>query len=186
MAKFISIFYKRRNSVNRGFLILLYNSLIYPHLTYCNTVVHWSKNIIGFNLQNTEKIVRIITFSNGREHCAPLLKSCNKLKIIDINRNMTSILVYRSLFSPEHPGSDLFGVYNGAYNTRFSCKRLFPACSQTILDRLGITNRGPQIYNDIQCHCKSTGSMDLFKLTLTLFHLACPYGIVKQKISILI
>ena len=38
MAKFITIFYKIRNGVNRDSLILLYNSLIYQHLTYCNTV----------------------------------------------------------------------------------------------------------------------------------------------------
>ena len=84
MAKFISIFYKIINSVNRGSLILSFNSLIYLHLTYCNKhcVVHWSKNIIGFNSQNTVRIVRILTFSNRREHSAPLFKSCNMLKIL--------------------------------------------------------------------------------------------------------
>ena len=76
--------------------------------------MHWNKNTIGFNSQNTEKIERIISFCNREEHSAPLCKSCNMLKILDINRYMKSKCVYRSLFSPRHPGSYLFGVYNGA------------------------------------------------------------------------
>ena len=91
MAKFISIFYKIRNSANRYSLILLYYSLIYPHLTYCNTV--WctgARTPLDSIHKIQKKIVRIITFSNRRQHSVPLLKSCNMLKILDIKRYMTS------------------------------------------------------------------------------------------------
>ena len=121
MAKFISIFYKTTNSVNRDSLIFLHNSLVYPHLTYCNTV--WctgARTPLDSIHKIQKKIVRIITFSNRREHSAPLLKFCTMLKILDNNRYRTSIFVYRTLFSPGHSRSDLFVVYNGAYNTRFA------------------------------------------------------------------
>ena len=96
------------------------------------------------------------------------------LKILDIDRCMTSIFVNRSLFSPGHPGSDLFGVYNGAYNTRFDDEgRLIVPRVLTNHSRQAITNRGPQIYNDIQCHCKSSGSIDLLKLTLKNIYSDC-------------
>ena len=86
---------------------------------------------------------------------------------------MTSIFVYRSLFSPGHPGSDLFGVYNGAYNTRFADEgRLIVPRVLTNHSRQAVTYRGPQIYNDIQCHCKSSCSIDLFKLTLKIYLLS--------------
>ena len=61
-------------------------------------------------------------------------------------------------------------MYNGAYNTRFAdeCRLIVP-CVLTNYSRQAITYRGPQIYNDIQCHCESSGSIDLFKLTLKIY-----------------
>ena len=53
---------------------------------YCNTV--WctgAKSPLDSIHKIQKKIARIITFSNRREHSAPLLKSCNMLKILDIN-----------------------------------------------------------------------------------------------------
>ena len=70
---------------------MLYNSLVYPHLTNCNSV--WSsgpKTTIGKLFIAQKKIVRAITFNKSKDHSAPLMKSCNMLNIFDINRYMVS------------------------------------------------------------------------------------------------
>ena len=48
----------------------------------------------------------------------------------------------------------------------------FPISVLTNHSRQAITYRGTQIHNDIQCNCKSSGSIDLFKLTLKRYLLS--------------
>ena len=61
--------------------IILYNSLILPHISYC--IMTW-----GFQHQRIDKLmkkgIRIITLSKYNSHTAPLFKMCNILKVKDI------------------------------------------------------------------------------------------------------
>ena len=88
ISKFIFIFYKVRK-------LMLYNSLVYPHLTYCNSV--WCsgpKTTIGKLLIDQKEIVRAIIFIKSKDHSAPLMKSCNMLNIFNINKYIVSTFVY--------------------------------------------------------------------------------------------
>ena len=42
-----------------------------------------------------KKIVIAITFSKSMDHSAPLMKSCNMLNILDINKSLISTFVYK-------------------------------------------------------------------------------------------
>ena len=66
--KFISIFYRVRKVLTREALVMLYNSLAYPHLTYCNFV--WRsgpKTTIG-KLLLLRKNCESYHFSNSKDH----------------------------------------------------------------------------------------------------------------------
>ena len=78
----VGIISQIRHYVPRSILILLYNSLILPQISYCleiwgNTYYSLLKPI--FHLQ--KKVVRLITFSDIHAHTAPLFQ---KLKILDV------------------------------------------------------------------------------------------------------
>ena len=82
---------------------MLYNSLVYPHLTYCNSV--WCsvpKTTIGKLFIAQKKIMRAITFSKSKDHSAPLMKSGNMLKTFGINKYIVSSLVYKCVIKEEY------------------------------------------------------------------------------------
>ena len=67
ISKFISIFYRVRKVLTGEALVMLYNSLVYPHLTYCNSV--WCsgpKTTIAKLFIAQKKIVRAIIFSMSK------------------------------------------------------------------------------------------------------------------------
>jgi len=76
-------------------LLILYNTMIYPFLTYCNTI--WASTYATrlqsiFRIQ--KKIVRIVTFSNLKDDSRPLFESLKILDIYKLNTCLTALFMY--------------------------------------------------------------------------------------------
>ena len=83
----VGIISQLRHFVPKSTLLLLYNSLILPHISYCLEIWgHTNSSFLNPILLLQKKIVRLITFSDYRAHSAPLFK---QLGILDINNLCT-------------------------------------------------------------------------------------------------
>ena len=80
-SRFIGILHKLKYTIPIHIRLLLYNSMILPHLNYCLTV--W-----GFNCQRIwklqKRVIRIIYLSRYNAHTDPLFKRLKLLKIMDL------------------------------------------------------------------------------------------------------
>ena len=97
--KSIGIIKKISGLISQNALRILYYSLIYPHLSYCNLV--WASTY-PTNLQKLliyqKKIARIATFSDYLAPFAPLFRKLNLLSIHDILQ--TCIFIYKYTYLP--------------------------------------------------------------------------------------
>ena len=93
----IGILCKARKVFDMSILLTLYNSLIFPHLTYCIEVWGMAAVIYFDSLFKIQKkIVRIIKSVPSRTHCRPLFQ---ELKILPLNSIYKySILVFMFKF----------------------------------------------------------------------------------------
>ncbi len=86
ISKAIGVIYRSRFTLSSTTKLSLYYTLIYPYLTYCNSV--WSSTYVS-NLRRVlmlqKRVVRLLTNSGFREHTAPLFRELNLLNIYKIN-----------------------------------------------------------------------------------------------------
>lgn len=164
ISKFNPIFRHIRSLVSQDVLKLLYNSLVYPHLTYCNSV--WGACVratLHPLMIVQKKIVRTICFSNFREHSAPLFKSLQFLTLTDINKYMIGIMVYKSLFGLNCV-DDWFSVYVNVYNTRLAVRGVLDVPPvRTNHSRQSVCYRGPIIWNTIPESIQTLETCNSFK-----------------------
>jgi hypothetical protein len=152
VSKSIGIIYKTSKFVNRATLIMLYNSLILPYLTYCNII--WGKAASQhinrlFRLQ--KKAIRIISNKPPLTHSLPLFKECTLLTLEDLYIYCTSMFTFKltnhMLPNPVTQTFHLTPVIHGQ-NTRSStsCKIVQPYC-RTVLRQKTLHYSIPFIYN---------------------------------------
>ena len=82
MSRSVGILRKLKYTIPQSFLMLLYNSLIYPYLLYCSII--WGGNsIYKLNpiLILQKKALRIIANADFRAHSSPLFTKYKLLKI---------------------------------------------------------------------------------------------------------
>ena len=80
-AKMIGILNRLKYVLPQGIKIMLYNSLILPHINYC--IMAWGYKGSRLLKIQEKKAARIITLSGYSTHSEPLFKQLNMLKIAD-------------------------------------------------------------------------------------------------------
>ena len=103
ISKTTGILCKARHYVSLKVLRTLYYALVYPYLHYGNVI--WA-NTYQSRLETIrklqKKIIRIITFSDYRDHTLPLFKKLSILPIDEINKEKCptklDCLIYEMLF----------------------------------------------------------------------------------------
>ena len=96
VSKAIGILWKLKPILTRKTLFMLYNTLILPHLIYCNIVwgnCNKSKVDSLFLLQ--KKAIRICTHSPYLAHTEPLFKQLKTLKMHDIHTYHSAIFMFK-------------------------------------------------------------------------------------------
>ena len=117
---------KARHFLPLKTLLTLYNTMIYPYLTYCNII--WASRYptrLKPFLRIQKKIIRIITFANYTEKSGLLFKSLKILKIFELNTYLTAVFMYSYNDEKLPAFFDNFFQTNESihsYNTRSSSK----------------------------------------------------------------
>src|SRR5271163_3285410 len=85
-----------RNILPQNALLMLYNTMVYPYLTYCNIV--WgtaSASTLQRLVVLQNRAVRLVTRSTFRSSCHPLFVCLNILKLSDINKFQIALFMYK-------------------------------------------------------------------------------------------
>ena len=167
VSKAIAILRFVRYYYPNNILKMIYMSLIYSHINYCNLI--WGAAEVGiieplFILQ--KKSIRIITKSPYLEHTTPLFESLKLLTVYQVYTLNCSLFMYKCLkfnYCPNfktmiHRNSNYYD-----YNTRH--RNLF-RISQRIRLRIcqrSFLNTGINIWNSLDPEMKTINSIPLFK-----------------------
>ena len=167
VSKAIAILRFVRYYYPNNILKMIYMSLIYSHINYCNLI--WGAAEVGiieplFILQ--KKSIRIITKSPYLEHTTPLFESLKLLTVYQVYTLNCSLFMYKCLkcnYCPDfktmiHRNSNYYD-----YNTRH--RNLF-RISQRIRLRIcqrSFLNTGINIWNSLDPEMETINSIPLFK-----------------------
>ncbi len=166
LSKYCGILYRFKEFLPCKTLFSLYNTLVLPHLSYCNLI--WAdQNNCHLNTVHLKqkRIMRICSNSQCLEHSPPLFKKFNTLTIYDIHRLTLALFMYN--YSQNNlPGtfSDYF-IQNRSihsYPTRNSLLYR-PYNFKNDLARNTIRRQGPLHWNSIDQELKNVKSIHIFK-----------------------
>ena len=166
VSKYSGILFRLKNMLPYSTLYSLYNSLVLPHVLYCNII--WAdQNNCNLNCIHLKqkKIIRICSNSNFLAHTPPLFASLKSLTIYDIHKLHTAIFMYRS-YNNLLPNnfSNYFIKINRIhpYTVRTS-NNFRPPNFNTNLARNSIRSQGPILWNKISSNIKNSTSFLTFK-----------------------
>ena len=98
-SRIIGILNRLKHNLPQRIKLMLYNSLLLPHINYCLTT--W-----GYHCHRLQKLqkraIRIITLSKYNDHTAPLFKKLNLLTIKDIFALQELKLYYKFIHNNVH------------------------------------------------------------------------------------
>lgn len=168
ISRAVGVIGKMRDLVPEKILYTLYNALVLPYFTYCNTV--WGNcsitkiNII-FLLQ--KRALRICTHSNYLAHTNPLFYRLNILKVSDLHLYQTAICMFKYTQNSLPLFHDVFipNSHVHSYPTR-NCTDFHLHNPKTLLAHKSIRYHGPDIWNALPRHIKQCTSLYSFKATL--------------------
>ena len=164
----IGVLYRITCFVSDRILLMLYNSLILPHISYCNILWATSKCVTNNILLLQKKAVRICTRAGYRDHATPLIVKLKCLKVDDINFLQIAIFMFRfnikllptSLSSMFQPNNMVH-----SYSTRQS-SNLHVVNPHPTLAQKSIRHRGPDVWNSLPNDIRNIKSTNSFKRAL--------------------
>ena len=156
IARSVGILFRLREYLSFNCLKMLYYSLIYPYLFYCNLVWGGTRNsYLQPILILQKRALRIIHNSNFRSPSNPLFLSARMLKVSDIHDFVVGCYMY-SL--PDH---STFLRTHGL-NTRFS-HLLLPSFHRLLTSQQSFSFVGPTTWNSIPVEIQNSPSIFTFK-----------------------
>ena len=165
ISKGLGILGRVRNILPLNCRIMLYHTLICPHLNYCNII--WGSACTTAltkltSLQN--RAIRLISCSRFRSSCNPLYARLNLLKLTDINKSLTIQYMFKAKYHllpvscMKHVTvSDLLRPYQ----TRKSNYFVEEFC-RTVVRENSVNIRGPKLWNSLSPviqKCLSLGAL---------------------------
>lgn len=187
MAKSIGILGKTRHLMSTEVATMLYYSMVYPYINYCNLVwgsTHQTKLEPIYRLQ--KRALRIISCVHRSHSSQPLFLKLGILSVYQVNHLQIGLFVYSSLKRVLPPFfHDMFAhnyqFHN--YSTRSSCL-LRPPHSRTSQSQFSILYRGSKLWNSLPPHILDFSFLK-FKRALKshlLAHQYFPYGLLIQTV----
>ena len=176
ISKGIGILLKLKEFLPSDTLFLLYNTLILPHITYCNIV--WAtccKTRINSILLLQKKALRICTNSNYLAHTNPLFHRLKTLNVFDINKFQTAIFMFKYTNNQlPAPFDNLFTLNRDvhSYPTRNS-QNYHLVNPKLLISHKSIRHHGPDIWNSLTKSVKACTTLFSFKATLKNELISC-------------
>lgn len=153
ISRSIGILNKVKNTLDTATLLLLYNSLVLPYLTYGNVI--WGRaasSHLSRLLVLQKRAIRIVHHTTYLAHTAPLFHHSRLLKISDLNIYLSSIFVYKifhniapSSFASHFPISP---PVHGHHTRSIASNTSSVPFSRTSLRQKTLAVILPKLYND--------------------------------------
>ena len=169
VSRTIGILYRLKNFISQNSLIILYNALILPYITYCNIV--WgncasTKTNQILTLQ--KRAVRLITNSRYLSPSNTLFRQLKTLKIEDIHTFQTAVFMHKYTFNRLPKIFDGFFTPNSSvhsYPTRQSSDYHLEN-PRIVLAHKSLKHNGPDTWNSLPANLKQYTSLNIFKQEL--------------------
>ena len=145
VSKFIGVIYRIRNTLDNENIKLIYNSLVYPHLTYCSAIwggaYHTSINSLFIT---QKKLIRVMFHGQRYDHTNPYFSEHKILTVPHSIHLQTILFVYNSIKNlPANADSVLL---SGAAATRRPYTLRLPLC-RTSHAQQSVLVRGARQWN---------------------------------------
>lgn len=95
----LGVISRAKQFLNKSLLMLLYNALILPHLSYCSVI--WGSNYVSTLKPLTviqKRAIRIISGASPLAHTSPLFRDLKVLKLTDLIKYQILLVVHDFLF----------------------------------------------------------------------------------------
>ena len=148
---------------------MLYDSLIFPQLTYANII--WGntyKTTLRPLFIAQKRVIRTIMYRNRLHHTNEDFKALKILKLGDINLYFGSNFVYKSLNSLTFP----VNYFSYSQNTNYNLRNLNDLQPRFAGSTQGQSSPGfycPLMYNELPAYIKNKPSISSFKLALRCY-----------------
>ena len=161
----IGVLYKVKSFVASNILLMLYNTLILPYISYCNILWATCKGLTNNILLLQKKAVRICTQSGFRDHTNPLFVKLKCLKVDDINFLQTATFMFRynaGLLPISF--SSMFQTNSAvhSYSTR-QASNIHLNNPRTALAYKSIRHSGPDVWNSLPQSVRDVQKTHSFK-----------------------
>ena len=156
---------KLRHFLPEKTLLLLYNSLVLPYISYCNIV--WANSYSSTNpiILLQKKAIRICAGADYRAHTDPLFYKQNLLKVFDIHFLQTAIFMFRynlNRLPLYFMNMFQFNKQIHSYSTRHATN-IHLSNPRTLLAHKSIRHSGPDVWNSLSSEIRGTRSLYSFK-----------------------
>ena len=166
VAKSIGAMYRIKHKVDSKILLMIYNTLILPHLSYCCEI--WG-NTYNTRLNNLillqKRAIRIVDNAGWREHSSEIFRKYRILKLTDLIEYQTCIHMYRANLGilPENVQKNFSKVTDvHKHNTRNKTNFFICHVSST-LRKMSVNTKGITLWNGLSENVKSSVSLNVFK-----------------------
>ena len=166
ISKSIAILYKIRHSFPNYILRMIYMSLIYTYINYCNMIwgsayeCHLNPLVV---LQ--KKAVRLINNSEYRDHTAPIFHSLKLLPVSKVFHLNCLVFIYKCLFnnsSPMMKHKILKNCPTHEQDTRYR-HQIRPPRARLELCRKSYLNQSICFWNNLDERTQDSKSLDIFR-----------------------
>lgn len=161
---------RARNVLPLDSLLVLYQTMIYPYLTYCNLI--WGSACASVLhklacLQN--RAIRLVTHASFRSSCDPLFARLNLLKLSDINRFQTAQFMYK-VKNHLLPLSCMRYVTVADPVRSYYTRKVYYfnlVGFRTVVRENSVSVRGPKLWDSIPMEIQNAPNLGSFKHKLT-------------------
>ena len=175
LSKYCGIFYRLKSVLPSSALFSLYNTLVLPHIMYCNLI--WADNN-NSNLHlvhlKQKRLIRLCTNSHWLAHTPPLFKNLKTLTIYDIHKLTLGLFMYNFTAKNLPVNFTKYFVqimHIHTYPTRIS-NDLRPAHFNYDLARNTVKRQGPILWNSLSSDLCKSNSVHIFKRKFKLYLLS--------------
>ena len=161
------ILFSIRNKITRSLSRMIYFSIAYPYMIYCNIIWGSCYNRLLIKLFNTQKkLVRLIMKRGRMFHSEPLFEKLNLLNLYDILKMSSLVYIYKTLNHLIHSPINFNFRNVQQYNLRNNNVQLEIPYVRYRHSQLFIHVRGPSLWNDIPESIRSSRTLPTFKRNL--------------------
>ena len=169
-----------RYKINQTTALRLYDTLILPHLTYCNSIWGNTSKTHLLNLNRMQKRALRLCSNNKSLSKTDILTFHNKLSISNLNKLQSLLIVYKSIYLPSTLPTAISSLFKSSaqvhqINTRSgegNC--LFQEFARLNIRKYSLRIQGPILWNRLPLSLRVLNSIAQFKINLKSHLQSCP------------